>query len=168
MVRETGRMLGHDAAGAELAAGILRRLKYPNAVQEEVVALVRCHMYDLNGNAKETTLRRRFALWGAAFTLALADLREADVHGSGRIAGEVKSAARWRAVLARMQQEGAPLCAAQLRCTGADIMEWLDLPASPRVGEIKRALMLHCACHPRDNEPGRLKKIAKDIGGLRG
>ena len=83
------------------------------------------------------------------------------MHGSGRIAGEVKSAARWRAVLARMQQEGAPLCAAQLRCTGADIMEWLNLPASPRVGEIKRALMLHCACHPRDNEPGRLKKIAK-------
>ncbi len=168
MVRETGRMLGHDAAGAELAAGILRRLKYPNAVQEEVVALVRCHMYDLNGNAKETTLRRRFALWGAAFTLALADLREADVHGSGRIAGEVKSAARWRAVLARMQQEGAPLSAEELRCTGSDIMAWLGIPASPRVGEIKRALLLHCACHPRDNVPERLKKIAKDIGGSRG
>ena len=168
MVRKTGRMLGHDAAGAALAADILRRFKYPNAVREEVVALVRCHMYDLNGNAKETTLRRRFALWGAAFTLALADLREADVHGSGRIAGEVKSAARWRAVLARMQQEGAPLSAEELRCTGSDIMAWLGIPASPRVGAIKRALLLHCACHPRDNVPERLQKIARDIGGLRG
>ena len=90
------------------------------------------------------------------------------MHGSGRIAGEVKCAARWRAVLARMQQEGAPLSAEELRCTGSDIMAWLGIPASPRVGAIKRALLLHCACHPRDNEPGRLKKIAKDIGGSRG
>ncbi len=165
MVQRTGRMLGHDAAGAEIAREILSRLKYPNAVRDEVAALVRWHMYDLNGNAKETTLRRRFAELGADCVLALADLREADVHGSGRITGEVKSAARWRAVLARMRAEGAPLSPAELRCTGADVMEWLGIPASPRVGEIKRALLLHCACHPKDNRPERLRQITKDIGG---
>ena len=159
--RETGRMLGHDAIGANISREMLARLKYPNAVKEEVAGLIRWHMFDLNGNAKESTLRRRFAGWGAAFTLALADLREADVHGSGRISGEVKSALRWRAVLARMQAEGAPLSEAELCCTGADIMEWLNLPPSPRVGEM---LLLHCACHPKDNCRARLGQIAKDIG----
>ncbi|MBS1481009.1 MAG: HD domain-containing protein [Christensenellaceae bacterium] len=162
--RETGRMLGHDAIGANISREMLARLKYPNAVKEEVTGLIRWHMFDLNGNAKESTLRRRFAGWGAAFTLALADLREADVHGSGRISGEVKSALRWRAVLARMQTEGAPLSEAELCCTGADIMEWLNLPPSPRVGEIKRMLLLHCACHPKDNCRARLGQVAKDIG----
>ena len=164
MVEKTGRMLGHDAVGADISREILTRLKYPNAVREDVAALVRHHMYDLNGNAKETTLRRRFAGWGAEFTLALADLREADVHGSGRILGEVKSAARWRALVARMREEGAPLSPAELNCTGADIMEWLGLSASPRIGAVKHRLLLHCACHPKDNCRARLKKIAKDIG----
>ena len=162
--RETGRMLGHDAIGANISREMLARLKYPNDVKEEVAGLIRWHMFDLNGNAKESTLRRRFAGWGAAFTLALADLREADVHGSGRISGEVKSALRWRAVLARMQAEGAPLSEAELCCTGADIMGWLNLPPSPRVGEIKRMLLLHCACHPKDNCRARLGQVAKDIG----
>ena len=165
MVEKTGRMLGHDAVGADISREILTRLKYPNAIREDVAALVRHHMYDLNGNAKETTLRRRFAGWGAEFTLALADLREADVHGSGRILGEVKSAARWRALIARMREEGAPLSPAELNCTGADIMEWLGLSASPRIGAVKHRLLLHCACHPKDNCRARLKKIAKDIGG---
>ena len=157
-------MLGHDAIGANISREMLARLKYPNAVKEEVAGLIRWHMFDLNGNAKESTLRRRFAGWGAAFTLALADLREADVHGSGRISGEVKSALRWRAVLARMQAEGAPLSEAELCCTGADIMGWLNLPPSPRLGEIKRMLLLHCACHPKDNCRARLGQVAKDIG----
>ena len=34
--RETGRMLGHDAIGANISREMLARLKYPNAVKEEV------------------------------------------------------------------------------------------------------------------------------------
>ncbi len=163
-LKETGRMLGHDACGADISREIMARLRYPSETRAEVSALVRAHMYDLNGNARESTLRRRFALWGRAFTLALADLREADVHGSGRISGPVRSAERWRAVLAGMEAEGAPLSPKELRCTGADIMEWLGIPPSPRVGAVKEKLLMHCACHPRDNCPERLRRIARDIG----
>ena len=34
----------------------------------------------------------------------------------------------------------------------------------PQVGEVKRALLMHCACKPRDNDPKMLERIAKDIG----
>ena len=30
--------------------------------------------------------------------------------------------------------------------------------------EVKRALLMHCACKPRDNEPKMLEKITRDIG----
>ncbi len=45
-VDETGRIRfnGHDKVGAEMARGILNRLKYSNAVIEDVVAMVDNHM----------------------------------------------------------------------------------------------------------------------------
>ena len=59
-----------------------------------------------------------------------------------------------------MKLEGAPFSEKELKCTGKDIMEWLNLPPSEKVGEIKHKLLLHCARHPGDNTPERLKRIA--------
>ncbi|MEG1893916.1 MAG: HD domain-containing protein [Clostridia bacterium] len=160
---ETGKMYNHDAIGENIAREILTRLKYPNAIKKQVCTLVRYHMYDLSGLAKENTLRMKFALLGYETSLALCDMREADVHGSGRISGEVKTAERWRDILARMKAQGAPFCEDELKCTGADIMQWLSLPSSPRIGEIKRAMLLHCAQKPQDNVPEKLKKLARDM-----
>ena len=75
-------------------------------------------------------------------SLEIADIRDADVHGSGIITGQVESAARWRILLQKMQQEGVPFSASALNCSGADIMNWLSLPASPAVGKIKAALLI--------------------------
>ena len=159
---QTGSMHEHDRVGAEIAERILRRLRYPNVVVKQVCELVRHHMFDLNNNAKESTLRTRFAQWGYGHTLLLCLLREADVYGSGIIRpGElVKSAARWRRVLADMQAQGAPFSEAQLNCTGAQLMAWTGLPASPRIGELKAELFLHCARRPKDNTPERLRVLA--------
>jgi putative nucleotidyltransferase with HDIG domain len=45
-IDETGRIRfnGHAEQGAEMAEEILRRLKYPNAIINAVVEMVRCHM----------------------------------------------------------------------------------------------------------------------------
>lgn len=93
----------------------------------------------------------------------LFDMSHHDVHGSGIITGQVESAARWRILLQKMQQEGVPFSAGALNCSGADIMNWLSLPASPAVGKIKAALLAHCAVYPADNTPARLKKLACDM-----
>ncbi|MBE5785134.1 MAG: CCA tRNA nucleotidyltransferase [Clostridiales bacterium] len=162
--RNTGKMLGHDVIGTGISREILTRLRYPNHIIDQVTTLVRWHMYDLNGSAKESTLRRRFAQWGRDTSHDLVAIREADVHGSGLILGEVKSAERWKKFLLRMDVEHAPFHTNELDCTGKDIMEWLSLPPSPRIGEVKMQLLLHCACHPKDNCRERLQKITKDIG----
>ncbi len=154
----TTPMLGHDILGVPISRVILERLRYSAALIEEVAFLVEQHMYDLNGRARETTLRAKFASIGYERALRLCEIREADVRGSGL--SPYFQAARWRAVLNKMQLEGAPFSEKDLQCTGKDIMEWLNLPPGEKVGEIKRKLLLHCARHPGDNKPERLRRIA--------
>ena len=163
MLEKNGNMHGHDVEGEAMAREILRRLRFDNSTSEEAAWLVRRHMYDLNGTAKEPTLRKRFAVWGKSRVLALCDIREADFCGSVGERIDVKSALRWRRVLCDMEREGAPFSEAELNCTGADIMEWLGLPPGPRIGEIKSRLLAHCAVKPKDNTKEALKRLARDM-----
>ena len=159
-VRETGRMLGHDEKGALMADEILLRLKAPKALREEVCLLVRRHMYDLDGRAKESTLRRQFVRWGAAFTLRFAQLREADFVGSGIQPPPVVTAERARALIARMQAEGVPFSLRELAVSGRDLQKELGLEG-PVIGETLLKLQLHCAVRPRENRPEQLLRVAK-------
>ena len=159
----TGRMHGHDTEGAEIAREILHRLHYDNATIDSVVFTIRHHMYDLNNTAKDCTLRRTFVRWGYERSLDIADIRTADVHGSGIISGRVASAERWRKTLETMKEEGVPFTEKELRCNGLDIIHWLNIPPGPEIAEIKRKLIAHCAVHPADNTREKLQKLVFDI-----
>ncbi|MCH5279482.1 MAG: CCA tRNA nucleotidyltransferase [Christensenellaceae bacterium] len=161
----TGKMYGHDLEGADISREILTRLRYDNKTIAEVCFIVRHHMYDLNNTAKESTLRTTFGRWGYERSMEIAEIREADVHGSGIIKGEVKSADRWRELLKKMKDEHTPFSDKELNCTGEDIMRWLSLPPGPRVGDIKRRLLEHCARFPQDNTPEKLERLARDVSG---
>ncbi|MBR3381485.1 MAG: CCA tRNA nucleotidyltransferase [Clostridia bacterium] len=165
MLERQGNMHGHDVEGELIAREALRRLRFDNASSEAAVWLVRYHMYDLDGNAKEPTLKRRFVSWGRERVLALADIRDADFRGSVGERIEVKSSDRWRRVLAEMEEKHTPFSERELNCTGADVMRWLELPPGPKVGEVKAALLAHCAVRPQDNTPEKLRRIAKDTVG---
>lgn len=165
MLEKQGNMHGHDAAGEGIARDILRRLRFDNAAVETASWLVRRHMFDLDGRAKDSTLKRRFAEWGEERVRLLALIREADFNGSVGEVREVKTAIRWRRVLREMKEAGTPFSEDELDCTGRDIMEWTGLPPGPEVGRIKRALFMHCAVRPKDNTRERLMKVVRDIAG---
>ncbi len=59
---DTGRIRfnGHDKLGAEMTESILRRLKYPNAVIETVVASVANHMHFIGVQKMRPSTLRRF------------------------------------------------------------------------------------------------------------
>ena len=118
------------------------------------------HMFDLDGRAKESTIRKRFVMLGRQGTEDLIALREADIRGSGY---ETEYAAtRWRTVYEQMQWDGCPWSVDELDITGREIMETLQIPPSAAVSEIKRQLLLHCACHPQDNRNAKLQICVKD------
>lgn len=154
-------MLGHDILGRGIAEEMLLRLRFPKKIIEDVLFLIENHMYDLNGRAKESTLRARFALMGYSRAQMLCAIREADVLGSGKCSAF--SMQSWRDLLARMKAEGAPFSLKELHCTGDDIMEWYALPPGEKVGEILERLWKHCARHPQDNTPPRLQTIGKGL-----
>lgn len=161
MVHQTGRMYNHETVGADMAREILARLKVEKAVANRVCALIRWHMYDLDGRAKEKTLKKQFVQWGPSFVSDLAKLREADVIGSGISREPVDTAERWRRVLSEMLAANTPFSENELDITGSDIA---SLGFSGRqIGEIKRSLWLHCAVHPEDNKKPRLIRLIKGL-----
>jgi len=155
-----GNMHGHEGRSEKISREILTRLRYPNALIDEVCTLVKNHMYDLNGDTREFKLRLRFAGMGKENAKKLVHLREADVHGSGVLSGPVKTAEKWKRILERMEKENVPWSAGELDCTGTDIMAWLNIGPSPRVGEVKQRLHEHCVRYPKDNNKETLKKLA--------
>ncbi len=158
-----GKMLGHDVYGTDTAHEMLKRLRYSNAIIDEVTELVRHHMYDLSGQAKEKTLRKWIVTRGKEMVYKLALLREADVHGSGVEKGSVATAERWRSVIRKMEAEGAPFSEKDLKADGSDIARWLGIPPGVKVGEVKRALLIHCAVSPSDNIPEKLERLARGM-----
>lgn len=61
-----GSMHGHEMYSARIANDVLTRLKAPAALREEVVTLVRWHMFDLKG---ETRVRKiKGNLWSLGET----------------------------------------------------------------------------------------------------
>jgi tRNA nucleotidyltransferase/poly(A) polymerase len=162
-VRLNGNMHGHEGRSELISREILTRLRYPTTLVDEVCVLVKNHMYDLNGDAREFKLRLRFVGMGKENAKKLMHLREADVHGSGVLSGAVKTAEKWKKILERMEKENVPWSLDELACTGTDIMTWLNIGPSPRVGEVKQLLYEHCVRYPRDNNKKTLQKM---VGGM--
>lgn len=151
----------HDVVGEKITLDALGRLRYPNAVRDRVANIVRYHMYDIQGQAKDATLRVRFATWGRELTKDVIAIRRADIRGTGT--GDGYEPVRWQTLFDKMQQDGTPFSESELAITGRDIMEIAGIPAGERVGQIKRKLFLHCARHPKDNTKEKLCRICRDL-----
>jgi len=156
---ETGHMYGHAEYGATLARPLLDRLGIPSDMRREILWLILRHMFDLNGHAKDSTVRTRFANWGFAFAQKLILLRRCDVSGSG-MAARQDTADKWQGILDCMLEQGAIDDPRLLAVNGRDIMRALSLPPGPRIGLIKQMLFDRCAVTPELNRPDALLREA--------
>ena len=121
---ETGRghFYGHAKQSAEIADGILRSLKAPTALREEVVFLISQHMTRLEADKK--LLRRRISRLGADSIQKLLALQEADMgsKGTGK-AEEMQQFPEIRALLAEIEAENACLSLKSLAVNGNDLIK---------------------------------------------
>lgn len=159
-LRKTGNFHRHAVYGEAMARTILRRLTVPNAVIARVCLAVREHMFDLDGKAKVSTVRKKLVALGRQGSEDLIALREGDIRGSGY--DTAYKAVRWRKVYEKMQSDGCPWSADELAVSGAELMQALHLAPSHEIAELKNRLLLHCVCHPQDNTKERLLRIARD------
>ena len=116
-----GHFYGHAQAGAEMADGILRRLKAPTALREQVVTLIGGHMTRLEPNRK--TLRRQLGRMGWDIMDKLLSLQEADMGSKGTgNPGELEQFAQVRGLLEEIKAENACLRVTDLAVNGRDLM----------------------------------------------
>ena len=163
---EQGNMHGHDAIGAPMAEERLKALGFSHKIAGQVRVLVAAHMFDLDGRTRQVRVRRQVQRMGHEAFYRLADLREADVIGSGKARPPVLIAEYFREVAGKMKAEGIPMSPADLAISGKDLQD-LGL-RGPQIGQVLQKLVELCAGSPEQNTPKRLlaqaRGLAKNAG----
>lgn len=137
---ETGvdHFYGHAEAGAELADGMLRTLKFDNKTRERVVILVKRHDLPLS----EYSIRRWLGRLGAETFFQLLEVKRADSLGQN--SSMVKD---WLAELDEIKAKAEEILAQQeclslrgLEVNGKDVLE-AGIAPGPEVGQVLNGLL---------------------------
>lgn len=116
-----GHFYGHAQAGEDMAEQVLRRLKAPTALREQVKQLIGLHMTRLEPEKKR--LRRMLNRLGTDTVLRLLDLQQADMGSKGTgTAEEMGQFAPVRELLAEILAEDTCLSLKDLAVNGSDLM----------------------------------------------
>ena len=116
-----GHFYGHARDSAAIADDILRRLKAPTALREEVVTLIGRHMTRLQPDRK--LLRRQVSKYGFPMVEAQLALQQADMGSKGTVEDDGSAVfAEVRQLLADLKAEDACLSLKDLAVNGNDLM----------------------------------------------
>jgi tRNA nucleotidyltransferase/poly(A) polymerase len=129
----------HEMAGAKMAAEICDRLKFSKKEKDKIVMLIRWHMFSVNENQTDATIRRFIRKIGVENVKDMMDLRVGD-----RLGGGTQTAESWRLKLFKEkieeQLKPAPFSINDMAMDGNDIMGILRIKPGPKVGEILQKL----------------------------
>ena len=116
-----GHMKGHPGRSAVVADRVLRGLRYPNSLREEVVKLVRYHDYFIP--AERYSVHRYMSNCGPDFVRRILILQDADIkaHSShpSRRRGRLEGIGR---IAAELTEEGAAFSTCELDISGKDLI----------------------------------------------
>ena len=151
--RGCGHFYGHAAASAKIADSVLRRLKAPTLLREQVVTLVSQHMNYAEPDKKQ--LRRRLSRLGEETLRDLLLLQEADTCSKGVISEkEQRYFLEIREILDQIRSENACLRLKDLAVNGHDLMA-LGY-SGPQIGKILNALLEAVLDEQVENEKAAL------------
>jgi tRNA nucleotidyltransferase (CCA-adding enzyme) len=155
---------GHDQVGAELARIALLRLRYPNALRQRVVRIVRRHMF--RSRTSDPRRARRFLLRnGVDLAFELIDHKYADLlgkrgsDGEPPPQGEIDALARFREVLE--QERSSPHRLRDLAVDGNDLID-LGFRPGPQLGRVLHELLDAVVDEPALNTREGLLARAKE------
>jgi putative nucleotidyltransferase with HDIG domain len=157
----------HEFISADLAETILRRMRFPNTVIDEVSHLIREHMFAYDDSWSDAAIRRFIARVGVDSMERLLDLRVAD--GCAIVGRPIDPRTleplrdRIRAVLEAKQAFGL----ADLAVKGGDLAS-IGVPPGPAMGAMLKELLETVMDDPSLNERQRLLSIAERLKGKYG
>ena len=154
---------GHDQVGAELAAGALKRLRYPNALRDRVVRIVRRHMFQV-GKGDARRARRFLRRHGEELAFDLLDHKVADLAGKRSTDGEPPPLDQIERVEAFREVLRAELGSAHrlqdLAISGDDLVA-LGVAPGPQIGAVLNELLDEVVDEPVLNTREELLRRAR-------
>ena len=154
-----GHFYGHAEESARMAEEILRRLKAPNDLREQVVFLVKRHMTDLVPDKK--VLRRRLSQQGERGLKNLIALQKADKTGKHGEGNDVDFSPVER-LIEEILQEDACLQIKDLAISGNDLLA-LGYAPGPQIGKCMAYLLDEVLQETLLNTRESLLPAAKDF-----
>ncbi len=133
VVDKKATFYGHEASGAKLARNVLKRLRYPKNLIDDVSTLVERHMFTIPPT--DRGLRRLIRKTGPELVFDLLDLRRADVVGQG-MGNPTDDVDEFEQRIREEIDKKPPFSVRELAIDGNDIMKEFDLDQSPLIGEI--------------------------------
>jgi tRNA nucleotidyltransferase (CCA-adding enzyme) len=149
----------HEHVGADMAAEMLMRWRFPNDTISTVEHLVRSHMYGADPELAPKAIRRFINRIGPAHLERLFALRHADIIGSG-LPKRSQENELFEARVAQILEEKPPLTVRDLAVSGEDVIAILierglatpGFRGDARVGATLTALFEEVVDDPTRNE----------------
>jgi tRNA nucleotidyltransferase (CCA-adding enzyme) len=159
---ETGTITfyNHEIVGAAIVKRIADRLKFSKEQKEKLWRLVRFHQFTVNEYQTDSALRRFIKNVTPELLDDMIDLRVADRLGSGSTETSWRTE-EFKKRLVEVQKQ--PFAIRDLQISGKDIMEIMQIPPGPAVGEILNSLFLQVTEHGVPNEKEVLKEKVKEF-----
>lgn len=152
----------HEEYSAAATAEILKRLKFPNGLIDEVVHLVRHHMFAYDDSWSDAAVRRFLARVGEDKVDRLFALRLADGAGITGLPVDPRSLDPFRARIESVLAEAHAFGIRDLAIGGAELSA-IGVPKGPVMGKILAELLETVLDDPELNEKARLVDIATKL-----
>ncbi|MFH1262181.1 MAG: HD domain-containing protein [Pseudomonadota bacterium] len=158
------RFFGHETVGARMAEKVLRRLRYPGSVIEDVSVLIRNHLFEAETIfSNDSAIRRLIRKVGEERIDRLVLLRKADVLGCGHDRRPSPKFDELKRRIRRIRRKKHALTLHDLAADGNDVMKWLKVRPGPEVGTILSNLLAAVLGNPELNNKKTLKKLARKV-----
>ncbi|MEK7147465.1 MAG: CCA tRNA nucleotidyltransferase [Patescibacteria group bacterium] len=156
---------GHDVIGAKIATKILSRLKFSKKTIDNVVKLVRWHMFFSDTEVITlSSVRRMIRNVGPENIWHLMDVRAADRIGTGRPKESPYRLRKYQAMVEEASRD--PISVNMLKIDGEKIMTLTSLEPGPKIGFILHALLEEVLEEPKLNTADYLEKKAGELAKL--
>src|SRR3989338_5277559 len=156
---------GHDVIGAKIAAKILARLKFSKKITDDVVKLVRWHMFFSDTEVITlSSVRRMIRNVGPENIWYLMDVRACDRIGTGRPKESPYRLRKYQAMVEEASRD--PVSVSMLKINGEKIMMLTKLEPGPKIGFILHALLEEVLEDPKLNTADYLEKRAGELAKL--
>ena len=129
---------GHEIVGARLAKDVGRRLRLSSKQIDKLYSLVRWHMFTVSEHQTDSAVRRFIKNVGVENIEDMMAVRVGDRLGGGT---QTETSWRMEEFKKRIQEVmKKPFSISDLKITGTEVMEILNIKPGPKVGEILNKL----------------------------